>query len=46
LRSGATNSDLEYYILNSLQKKPEGIIKLIRNKTLKPTLNLMHTIGG
>jgi len=46
LRSGATDKDLECYVLNCLQQKPEGIIRLIRNKTLKPTLNLMHTIGG
>jgi GTP 3',8-cyclase len=40
----------DYYIkkqlIESIRKKPEGIIKIIKTKTLKPSLNLMHTIGG
>jgi len=33
-------------IQNRIHKKPEGIIKLIRKKQLRPSLNLMNTIGG
>ncbi len=46
LRSGATDEDIACYILDSISNKPEGIIKMIKTKSLKPTLNLMHTIGG
>jgi len=34
------------YILECIKKKPEGIISKIRAKELRPTLNLMHRIGG
>ena len=46
LRSGATDEVIERYIIDSMSNKPEGIIKIIKTKSLKPTLNLMHTIGG
>lgn len=46
LRSGATDEDIARYIIDSMSNKPEGIIKKIKTKSLKPTLNLMHTIGG
>jgi cyclic pyranopterin phosphate synthase len=46
LRSGATDEDIARYIVDSMSNKPEGIIKMIKTKSLKPTLNLMHTIGG
>ena len=46
LRSGATDEVIERYIVDSMSNKPEGIIKMIKTKSLKPTLNLMHTIGG
>ena len=46
LRGGKTDQDIANYILQSTLKKPEGIISIIRSKALKPTLNLMHTIGG
>ena len=46
LRSGATDEDIARYIIDSMSNKPEGIIKMIKTKSLKPTLNLMHTIGG
>jgi cyclic pyranopterin phosphate synthase len=46
LRSGATDEDIAGYIIDSMSNKPEGIIKMIKTKSLKPTLNLMHTIGG
>ena len=46
LRGGKTDQDIANYILESTRKKPEGIISIIRSKALKPTLNLMNTIGG
>jgi GTP 3',8-cyclase len=46
LRDRKTDSDIRRYILESIQKKPEGIISVIRTKSLKPTLNLMNRIGG
>ncbi|MGB6816764.1 MAG: hypothetical protein WBE29_07360, partial [Pseudolabrys sp.] len=46
LRSGATDEDIARYIVDSMSNKPEGIIGMIKTKSLKPTLNLMHTIGG
>jgi GTP 3',8-cyclase len=46
LRSGKTDQEIANYILESTRKKPEGVISIIRSKALKPTLNLMHTIGG
>jgi cyclic pyranopterin phosphate synthase len=46
LRSGKTDQEIANYILESTRKKPEGVINIIRSKALKPTLNLMHTIGG
>ncbi|MDR4492015.1 MAG: GTP 3',8-cyclase MoaA [Candidatus Nitrosocosmicus sp.] len=41
-----SDEDIIKYIRNSIQKKPEGIIKIIRTKSLRPTLNKMNTIGG
>jgi cyclic pyranopterin phosphate synthase len=46
LREGESDNYIRRYILESLQKKPEGIISIIRTKALKPTLNLMNRIGG
>jgi cyclic pyranopterin phosphate synthase len=46
LRNAKTDQEIAKYILECMQKKPEGIINIIRSKSLKPTLNLMHTIGG
>jgi GTP 3',8-cyclase len=46
LRGRKPDSDIRRYILESIQKKPEGIISVIRTKALKPTLNLMNRIGG
>lgn len=42
----ATDQELRKYIINCYKMKPEGIIELIRINHLRPTLNLMHTIGG
>jgi GTP 3',8-cyclase len=46
LRNGKTDQEISEYILEFTKRKPEGIISIIRSKALKPTLNLMHTIGG
>ena len=46
LREGKSDNDIRRYILESMQKKPEGIISVIRAKALKPTLNIMNRIGG
>ncbi len=46
LRNGKTDQQIANYILESTRKKPEGVINIIRSKALKPSLNLMHTIGG
>ena len=41
-----TDQEIREYIVNCYKMKPEGIVKLIRINQLRPTLNLMHTIGG
>jgi GTP 3',8-cyclase len=46
LRSGKSDDYITTYILECIKKKPEGIISKIRAKKLRPTLNLMHRIGG
>ena len=46
LRQGKSDNDIRRYILESIHKKPEGIISIIRNRALKPRLNLMNRIGG
>jgi GTP 3',8-cyclase len=46
LRNGKTDQEIANYILESTRRKPEGVVSIIRSKALKPTLNLMHTIGG
>jgi GTP 3',8-cyclase len=46
LRSGKSDDYITAYILECIKKKPEGIISKIRAKDLRPTLNLMHRIGG
>ena len=42
----ATDQEIIDYIVNCYKMKPEGIVELIRINKLRPTLNLMHTIGG
>ncbi|HJU58488.1 MAG TPA: GTP 3',8-cyclase MoaA [Nitrososphaeraceae archaeon] len=42
----ATDQEIIDYIVNCYKMKPEGIVELIRLNELRPTLNLMHTIGG
>jgi cyclic pyranopterin phosphate synthase len=46
LRSGKSEYYIKKQLVEDVRKKPEGIINIIRTKTLKPSLNLMHTIGG
>jgi GTP 3',8-cyclase len=46
LRTGISDEQIVNHLLEAMKKKPEGIIKIIRTNQLKPTLNLMHTIGG
>jgi GTP 3',8-cyclase len=46
IRNSKTDQQIRDYIVNCYKKKPEGIVELIRINELRPTLNLMHTIGG
>ncbi len=46
LRGGRSDEEIAIHLLETMKSKPEGIIKIIRTNQLKPTLNLMHTIGG
>lgn len=46
LRSSKSNYYIKKKIAENVMKKPEGIIKIIKTAALKPSLNLMHTIGG
>jgi cyclic pyranopterin phosphate synthase len=46
LRNGKTDQEIANYILECTRRKPEGVVSIIRSKALKPTMNLMHTIGG
>jgi GTP 3',8-cyclase len=46
LRSRKSNHYIKKKVIEDVRKKPEGIIKIIKTKTLRPSLNLMHTIGG
>ncbi len=46
LQDGKSDEEIGEYIIKNIKKKPEGIISIIRSNLLKPTLNVMHTIGG
>jgi GTP 3',8-cyclase len=46
LRDGRSDEDIAKFIQKCMKKKPEGIIKLIKTNSLRPTLNYMHKIGG
>lgn len=46
LRNNKSDSRIKKRIMENVMKKPEGIVKIIRTNALKPSLNLMHTIGG
>ncbi len=41
-----SDDEIKLKIIENIRKKPEGIIKKIRSNSLKPKLNMMHTIGG
>ncbi len=41
-----SDDEIRKYIIECTSKKPEGIIKIIKLNSLKPTLNHMHAIGG
>jgi cyclic pyranopterin phosphate synthase len=46
LRDGQSELDIKRQLIANVKKKPEGVIKIIKASKLKPSLNLMHTIGG
>ncbi len=46
LQQGKSEIEIGEYILESIKKKPEGIVSIIKSNSLKPSLNKMHTIGG
>jgi cyclic pyranopterin phosphate synthase len=46
IRGRKSDQYIKNQILEVMRRKPEGIIKFIRTRTLRPSLNLMHTIGG
>lgn len=46
LRGGKSDTEITKFILESLKKKPEGVIAIIRNNALRPTINKMFKIGG
>lgn len=46
LRSGKTDGEISKYIMECIKKKPEGIVSIIRAKSLKPAMNAMYRIGG
>ena len=46
LRSKKSEDQIKKYILECIKKKPEGVVSLIRSNALRPSLNLMHRIGG
>jgi GTP 3',8-cyclase len=46
LDEGRSDEYISKYLRECVTKKPEGIIKIIKNHSLKPNLNNMYTIGG
>ncbi len=46
IRSGKSDDEIKNYLLECIKKKPEGIISIIRANALRPTINIMHKIGG
>jgi GTP 3',8-cyclase len=46
LRSKRSEDEIKRYILECIQKKPEGVVSIIRSNALRPSLNLMHRMGG
>ncbi|MCL2476101.1 GTP 3',8-cyclase MoaA [Candidatus Bathycorpusculum sp.] len=46
LRSGKSDKEIAAYLIKCYQNKPQGLISLLKDKTLRSGLNLMNTIGG
>jgi cyclic pyranopterin phosphate synthase len=46
LRGGKSDEEIESFIVECYQKKPEGVVGIIRSKNLNAGLNKMNTIGG
>lgn len=46
IKEGKSDKEIANYINKCVSAKPEGIIKIIKTQSLKPTLNVMHKIGG
>ncbi|MGN6614915.1 MAG: GTP 3',8-cyclase MoaA, partial [Candidatus Nitrosocosmicus sp.] len=46
IQEGRSDEQIKKYILETISKKPEGIISIIKSNSLKPTLNIMNSIGG
>ena len=46
LRSGKSDREIADFIVDCYRCKPEGLVRIIKEKNLKPGLNLMNTIGG
>jgi cyclic pyranopterin phosphate synthase len=46
LREEKSDKEIVDFISNCISKKPEGIIQIIRNNQLRPSLNQMNKIGG
>jgi cyclic pyranopterin phosphate synthase len=46
LRSGRSDGEIRRFFIECIRGKPEGVISIIRANALKPTLNVMHKIGG
>jgi cyclic pyranopterin phosphate synthase len=41
-----SDEKIKKFILETVYKKPEGVISIIKSNLLKPSLNLMNSIGG
>jgi cyclic pyranopterin phosphate synthase len=46
LQNEKYDNEIKKFIFQCIRKKPEGIISIIKSDSLKPTMNIMHTIGG
>jgi GTP 3',8-cyclase len=46
IQEGRSDEQIKKYILDTISKKPEGIISIIKSNSLKPSLNIMNSIGG
>ena len=46
LRSGKSDDKIRKYIIECIKKKPEGVVSIIKSKSLKPAMNAMYRIGG